>query len=106
MMCMLPKTGCKCPKCSKPDLKVTIVNNVEQPAPPPRTTPHMTVEQKVQELMDMVDSGHESMVEWDVLTKFYRLLCGCKQTPRVVNLKEMISPLLSKYGYYGIGPEE
>jgi len=39
-------------------------------------------------------------VEWKSLQGFYKQLASMKQTPRVQNLRKMIKPVLSKYGYH------
>jgi hypothetical protein len=47
----------------------------------------------------LIESGHDSQVEWRALKKFYKVLCCAKKTDKVLNLKNMIEPILAKYGY-------
>lgn len=73
--------------------------STKQPAPPP-------LEDKVRQAIELIDSGYCSHVEWLMINKLYRKLCGIKQTPRVVNLKKMIEPVLAKYGYHKVTTSE
>lgn len=58
------------------------------------------LEDKVREMLELVDSGHESAVEFMAVKKLYSTLCCKPKTPRVENLKKMIEPVLAKYGYH------
>lgn len=61
--------------------------------------PEMSIESQVRGLIDLIDSGHDSNVEWRALKKFYTVLRAAKQTEQVKNLRNMIEPVLSKLGY-------
>lgn len=66
-----------------------------------------TVEEKVREAIDLVDSGYCSHTEWLMLNKLYESLCrNKKQGPRIQNLKKMIEPVLAKYGYHKVSTED
>ena len=60
----------------------------------------MSLEDKVRDMIELVDSGYDSAVEFIMLKKLYSSLCKKKQSPRVQNLKKMIEPTLNKYGYH------
>lgn len=72
--------------------------------PPPRSIPqqpHITVEERVRDALDCIDSGYESPVEWRMVCGlFQHLLKSGKRSPREQNLLDMIQPILAKYGYY------
>lgn len=64
------------------------------------------VEDQVHHMIDLIESGHESGMEWSCINKFYRKLRAQKNpSERVQNLLKMISPVLSKYGYHGTDNE-
>lgn len=65
----------------------------ERPAP-------LGVEDQVRDLLECIDSGHDSGVEWLTIMKLHKDLLLMKKTPRVVNLIRMIEPVLARYGYY------
>jgi uncharacterized protein YfbU (UPF0304 family) len=69
-----------------------------QETAPEYTNSQPTIEQKVRDALLMVDSGHESEVEWEYIQRVYSRLQEMKPTRRVVNLMEMIHPVLAKYG--------
>lgn len=62
--------------------------------------PRFTVEDKVRAMLELIDSGHESYTEWLTIQKLYDKLCSMKQTSRVKNIKQMIEPVLNKFGYH------
>lgn len=64
------------------------------------------LEDKVREMLDLVDSGHDSTVEFMAIQKLYKELCCKKPSQRVNNLKKMIEPVLAKYGYHTGSREE
>jgi hypothetical protein len=59
-----------------------------------------SIEDDIRTLIEMIDSDYESNVEWKALNGFYQQLASMKKTPRVENLKKMIKPVLSKYGFH------
>lgn len=69
-------------------------------------TPRLSVEDKVREALDLIESGHESSIEWRMISRLYRDLKamsgGKRKSPRVRNLIKMIEPVLAKYGYHGV----
>jgi len=89
-------------------MKISLVIQGSAGQPPRRgeeRKPHkgcepIGVEEEVRTMLDLVESGHDSAVEWRALRGFYQNLCKMKQNPRVRNLREMIKPVLSKYGYH------
>lgn len=60
-----------------------------------------SIEEKVRETIELVDSQYCSETEFIMLKGFLRDLYKMKKTPRVKNLIEMIEPVLQKYGYFG-----
>lgn len=78
----------------------------EQPSHERQEAPCLSIEDRVRDALDMIDSGHESSVEWLMINKLHKALRERKQTPRVRNLLKMIEPVMAKYGYYGVGKEK
>lgn len=66
----------------------------------------MSLEDKVRDALELIDSGYESRVEWLMINKLYHELCKRKPTPRVQNLKKMIKPVLAKFGYHDVTTEK
>lgn len=63
-------------------------------------------EEKVRKALELINSGYDSAVEWIMINKLYRKLSSIKKpNTRVKNILKMISPVLSKYGYKGVGSE-
>jgi hypothetical protein len=62
--------------------------------------PSRDIESEIRSLIDCIESGYDSHVEWLTLKKLYKVLCMCKNTSRNQRLKGMIEPILSKYGYH------
>jgi hypothetical protein len=60
-----------------------------------------TVEEEVRQAIEMIESGHDSYVEWKLLNKLARELRPRKDA-RSKNLMEMIDPVLQKYGMHGV----
>lgn len=62
-----------------------------------------SVEDKVREALDCIDSGHDSAVEWSMINRVYKDLMALKKpSPRAKNLMGMIEPVLEKYGYFEV----
>lgn len=59
-----------------------------------------SIEEEVRESIELIDSGRASSVEWRALRGLYDSLVKMKQTDRIKNLRKMIKPVLSKYGYH------
>lgn len=79
---------------------------LEMPHETPHKEPVPNLEDKVRQAIELVDSGYCSNVEWILLNKMYKQLCGMKKTPRVENLIKMIEPVLAKYGYHKVSSED
>lgn len=76
-----------------------------QPPQPPqkKPEPRESIEDKVREALECIDSGYESAVEWSMINRIYSDLCKLKKpSPRATNLKKLIEPVLSKYGYHKV----
>lgn len=58
------------------------------------------IEDEVRDSLELIESGYESSIEWKAIQGLYKQLTQMKQTPRVTNLRDMIRPVLSKYGYH------
>ena len=66
--------------------------------------PDTSIEEEVRQAIEMIDSGHDSYVEWKLLNKLARELRPRKDA-RSKNLMEMIDPVLQKYGMHGVEEE-
>ena len=65
------------------------------------------LEDEIRDALELIDSGHESHVEWIMINKVFKALQDRpKKSPRVQNLINMIQPVLSKYGYHGTPKED
>lgn len=60
-----------------------------------------SVEEEVRKAIELIDSGHDSYVEWKLLNKLAKELRPRKDA-RSKNLMEMIDPVLQKYGMHGV----
>lgn len=66
-----------------------------------------TVEEKVREALECIESGFESHVEWTMINKLYKdLIASPKKNERMQNIISMIAPILKKYGYHGVSSED
>lgn len=74
----------------------------EQPQPVDKLA---SIEEEVKNAIEMIDSGHDSHVEWRLLNKLHRELCKRKD-PRSKNLMKMIQPVMDKYGMHGVSEKE
>ena len=90
---------------------IKVMLEIGMPAPLPAPVPEkkkqedhkIPLEDRVREALECIDSGYESGVEWSMINRLYRDLQSLKKpTDRAKNLKKMIEPVLSKYGYHGI----
>jgi len=84
-------------------MRLHLMLDLPPPTPEKITRPvakQCTVEDDIRALIEVVESDRESLVEWKSLQGFYKQLASMKQTPRVQNLRKMIKPVLSKYGYH------
>lgn len=87
-------------------IKVMLELPMPAPAPPPipqkkeeSTAP--SVEDRVKEAIDCIDSGHDSRIEWSLLTRLYKDLSNLKKpNDRARNLMKLIKPVLAKFGYF------
>jgi hypothetical protein len=60
-----------------------------------------SIEDDVREALELIDSGHDSYIEWKMINKLARELRNRKD-PRSKNLMSMIDPVLQKYGMHGV----
>lgn len=66
----------------------------------------VSVEEKVRDALECIDSGHPSHVEWIMIKKLYAALQKKeKKSKRVLNIMKMIEPVLAKYGHFKVGEE-
>jgi hypothetical protein len=83
--------------------KIQIALETGHPEQTNREYTHATLEEKVRDILLMIDAGgHDAHTEWEYIKKLYRKLQTSKQSPRVVNLREMIEPVLAKYGHHKV----
>lgn len=89
--------------------RVSIVLEMAMPAPGSTSAPGQaeekkpakrSIEDEVRDSLDLINSGYESKIEFRALRKLYDDLCKMKQTDRIKNLRAMIKPTLSKFGYH------
>lgn len=76
---------------------------IEMPAPKMerKACPRPSVEDRVREALECIDSGYDSSVEWTLINSMYRKLRSLKRpNERAKNLIKMIEPVLSKFGYH------
>jgi|TARA_R110000868_G_scaffold411428_1_gene703892 Ca2+-binding EF-hand superfamily protein len=88
-------------------MKIQIMLQTEPPAPNKNKSiekPDTSIEEEVRQAIEMIDSGHDSYVEWKLLNKLARELRPRKDA-RSKNLMEMIDPVLQKYGMHGVEEE-
>jgi Ca2+-binding EF-hand superfamily protein len=87
-------------------MKVQIMLAMEPPKPSKEMVEAKgpSIEEEVRQAIEMIDSGHDSYVEWKLLNKLAKELRNRKDA-RSKNLMEMIDPVLSKYGMHGVSEE-
>lgn len=61
----------------------------------------ISVESRVRDMIDCIESGYDSSVEWIALNKFYDSIRGRKDG-KAKNLIRMIEPVMAKYGQHGV----
>jgi uncharacterized protein YqcC (DUF446 family) len=71
----------------------------------PPEHPPLSVEEKVRQALELIDSGYCSNVHWIMINKLYKTLKSKQSTPRIKNLIQMIEPALAKYGYHKTSSE-
>lgn len=64
----------------------------------------ITIEEEVRQTIEMIESGHDSYVEWKLLNKLAKEL-RVRKDQKSKNLMEMIDPVLQKYGMHGVSEE-
>ena len=87
------------------DIKLMISVPEPQVTEKAKPAPKLSPEEKVKHYIELIESGYKSDVEWLILNKIYKQLCGMKQNPRITNIISMIKPVLAKYGYHGVPAE-
>lgn len=94
--------------------------NIEMPPPPAKekassepVQPKQSVEERVREAIEECESGRDSRQDWIMLGRLRTSLLALQKSAkdkakkkRISNLLDMIDPLLTKYGYAGVSPEE
>jgi len=65
-------------------------------------TQELSVEEKVRAACELIDSGHESRTEWQLIRRLNNYLVRRKDnlTDRQRNVLLMIQPIIEKYGQY------
>jgi len=78
--------------------KVCISIMMDNAAPAPAEAP-ITIEQKVNEWIEDVESGRDSKYQWDKLRILFNKLATAKNlSSRGIRLLKMIEPTMQKYG--------
>ena len=94
---------------SRPGTKILI--ELEMPAPPAPVQKQEpkerkpTIEEKVREALQCIESGHDSHEEWILINKIYKCLKKKKLSERGQNVVNMIEPVLAHYGYFGVSSD-
>lgn len=66
-----------------------------------------SVEDRVRESLELIDSGYCSDIEWLMINKLHKQLVSMPgKNSRIRNLIDMIEATMRKYGYHGVGTEE
>ena len=73
---------------------------------PTREKARGSIEERVKEALDKIDSGKDSHVEWAMINRLYAALQKKDRTPRVDNLLKKIEPIMSKYGQHGVAAKD
>lgn len=87
----------------------SILLSIQMPAPGcgySKKGATVSIEDKVRQAIELVDSGYSSSVEWILLNKLLDSLRNRKPSKRVQNLISMIEPVMAKYGYHGTSSTE
>lgn len=87
---------------SKPRAPTTIVMVMPAPGQGAKApAPGISLEAKVRDMLDSIESGHPSAQDWIAINKFYGTIKDRTDT-RSKALKKMIEPVMSKYGQHGV----
>lgn len=87
---------------SKPRTHTTIVMVMPAPGQGAKApAPGISLEAKVRDMLDSIESGHPSAQDWIALNKFYDTIKD-RTDSRCKNLRAMIEPIMSKYGQHGV----
>lgn len=62
--------------------------------------PKRPIEDEVRDSLELIESDRESSIEFRAIRGLYSQLTKMKQTARVRNLRDMLRPVLAKYGYF------
>ena len=68
----------------------------------PQAAPQQTIEERVRNALDLIESGYCSHTEWLMINRLYKGLQERKGNPRAEALMRMIEPTLAKYGYHKV----
>ena len=72
---------------------------IEMDKPAASTPPPLSIEEKVEAALDLIDSGHESREEWCFIKKLNNYLMRLdKLNPRQERILNQIQPIMEKYG--------
>ena len=78
--------------------RISITIDMAMPEQVPQEYCRPSLEEKVRRALDMIDSGHESPVEWAYVKRVYASLRG-RSGQRAANIRKMIEPMLQKYDH-------
>lgn len=81
----------------------TIIIRLESGGVPSKSEPveKIPLETRVRDMIDCIESGHESAVEWITINKIYKHLEG-RTDKKAKAILDMIQPIMSKYGQHGV----
>lgn len=89
-------------------MKITI--NLEMPqtdSPYKSQVPALTPQERVRDALEEIMSGRESRREWSLVSKIYRDLVAKRNLNETEqNIKQMIEPVMAKFGYHGVSSEK
>lgn len=81
-------------------MKISIHVEMPKPGSSEPYDRHKSVEEEVKHCIDMIESGHDSIIEWKTINRLAAELRG-KKSPRARDILKMIDPVLAKYGIHG-----
>lgn len=82
--------------------KIKLIIEIGMPAAasaPSESDDKCPPEAEVRKMLEKVNSGHDSEVEWKALKSLYAALRG-KKDDKSINIMKMIEPTLNKNGFY------
>ncbi len=78
-------------------MKIKLLIDAPVPKPAPQEA-RPSIEERVDEALELIDSDAESMAEWNFIRNLNNRLCKCKKlSPKAKKILEKIQPVLYKF---------